>query len=170
MFEHSEQAITHIRGCRRDSNQYTPYKGKTWQHDTRMPRGHHEWPQFTTRSKSHVGSYLTLVPSSMRMPQWTHRGWSDTIPYNIHEVGYRPTRRHIKLLDLRIPYVPYASVHSSACSSGLAFTLERMTVSFSWTSRMLTPKAPTWPFLLDIVDNPNVEWNTWFKQLTPKEP
>jgi hypothetical protein len=22
---------------------------------------------------------------------------------------------------------------------------------------MLTPKAPTWPFLLDVVDNPNAE-------------
>jgi hypothetical protein len=39
-------------------------------------------------------------------------GWPDTIPYNIHkEVGYRPTRRHMKLLSLGIPYVSYASVH-----------------------------------------------------------
>jgi hypothetical protein len=65
-----------------------------------------------TQSKSRAGSYLTLVPSSTRMPQWTHRGWSDTIPYNIHkEVGYRPTRRHTKLRSLGIPYVPYVSVH-----------------------------------------------------------
>jgi hypothetical protein len=46
------------------------------------------------------------------MPQRTHHGWFDTIPYNIHkEVGYCPTRRHAKLLSLGIPYVPYASVH-----------------------------------------------------------
>jgi hypothetical protein len=46
------------------------------------------------------------------MPRRTHRGWPDTIPYNIHkEVGYRPTRRHAKLLILVIPYVPYASIH-----------------------------------------------------------
>jgi hypothetical protein len=46
------------------------------------------------------------------MPRWTHRGWPDTIPYNIHkEVGYRPTWWHAKLLSLGIPYVPYASVH-----------------------------------------------------------
>jgi hypothetical protein len=46
------------------------------------------------------------------MPRWTHRGWPDTIPYNIHkEVGYRPTRRHTKLLSLRISYVSYALVH-----------------------------------------------------------
>jgi hypothetical protein len=65
-----------------------------------------------TRSKNRVGSYLTLVLSSMCMPRRTHRGWPDTIPYNIHkEVGYRPTRRHTKLLTLGIPYVPYASVH-----------------------------------------------------------
>jgi hypothetical protein len=65
-----------------------------------------------TQSKSRAGSYLTLVPSSTRMPQRTHRGWPDTIPYNIHkEVGYRPTRQHTKLLSLGIPYVPYVSVH-----------------------------------------------------------
>jgi hypothetical protein len=52
------------------------------------------------------------VPSSTRMPRWTHRGWPDTIPYNIHkEVGYRPTWRHMKLLSLGIPYISYASVH-----------------------------------------------------------
>jgi hypothetical protein len=52
------------------------------------------------------------VPSSTFMPRWTHRGWPDTIPYNIHkEVGYRPTRRQVKLLSLGIPYVLYASVH-----------------------------------------------------------
>jgi hypothetical protein len=63
-------------------------------------------------SKSRVGSYLALVSSSTRMPQRTHCGWPDTILYNIHkEVGYRPTQRHTKLLSLRIPYVPYASVH-----------------------------------------------------------
>jgi hypothetical protein len=74
--------------------------------------GHHEWQQFTTWSKSWVGYYLTLVPSSKRMPRRTHRGWPDTISYNIHkEVGYRPTQRHSKLLSLGIPYVPYASVH-----------------------------------------------------------
>jgi hypothetical protein len=73
---------------------------------------HHEWQPFTTWSKSRAGSYLTLVPSSTRMPRQTHRGWPDTIPYNIHkEVGYRLTRRHAKLLSLGIPYVPYAPVH-----------------------------------------------------------
>jgi hypothetical protein len=61
-----------------------------------------------------------LVPSSMTMPRWTHRGWPDTIPYNIHkEVGYRPTRRHMKLLSLGIPYVPYATVHSMLVHQGL---------------------------------------------------
>jgi hypothetical protein len=73
-----------------------------------------------TQSKSRAGSYLTLVSSSTRMPRRTHRGWPDTIPYNIHkEVGYRPTRRHAKLFSLGIPYVPYAPVHFNACSSGL---------------------------------------------------
>jgi hypothetical protein len=61
---------------------------------------------------SWVGSYLALVPSSTCMPQWTYHGWPDTIPYNIHnEVGYRPTRRYVKLLNLGILYVPYASMH-----------------------------------------------------------
>jgi hypothetical protein len=82
--------------------------------------GHHEWQPFMTQSKSQAGFYLTLVPSSTRMPRRTHRGWPDTIPYNIHkEVGYRQIRRHAKLLSLGIPYVPYAPVHFNACSSGL---------------------------------------------------
>jgi hypothetical protein len=97
-----------------------PCKGITWQHGTRRSGGHHEWQPFTTQSKSQAGSYLTLVPSSTRMPRWTHRGWPDTIPYNIHkEVGYRPTRRHMKLLNLGIPYVPYAPVHSMLVHQGL---------------------------------------------------
>jgi hypothetical protein len=46
------------------------------------------------------------------MPRRTHRGWPDTISYNIHkEVGYHPTRWHAKLLSLGISYVPYAPVH-----------------------------------------------------------
>jgi hypothetical protein len=57
-------------------------------------------------------AYLALVPSSTRMPRWTHCGCLDTIPYNIHkEVRYCPTWWHTKLLSLGIPYVPYASVH-----------------------------------------------------------
>jgi hypothetical protein len=59
------------------------------------------------------GSYLNLVPSSMHMPQWTHRGWPKHYPI-IHpwsEVRYRPTHQHTKLLSLGIPYVPYAPVH-----------------------------------------------------------
>jgi hypothetical protein len=64
------------------------------------------------RSKSQAGSYLALVPSSTRMPRRTHRGWPDTILYNINKVvGYRPIRRHTKLLSLVIPYISYASVH-----------------------------------------------------------
>jgi hypothetical protein len=70
------------------------------------------WQPFTTWSKGRAGSYLTLVLSSMCMPRRTHCGWPDTIPYNIHkEVGYHPTQRHVKLLSLGIPYVPYAPVH-----------------------------------------------------------
>jgi hypothetical protein len=73
---------------------------------------HHKWQPFMTQSKSRAGSYLTLVPSSTHMPRWTHCGWPDTIPYNIHkEVGYRPTRQHAKLLSLGILIVPYAPVH-----------------------------------------------------------
>jgi hypothetical protein len=67
--------------------------------------------QRTDNLVSH-GSYLTLVSSSTHMSRRTHRGWPDTIPYNIHkEVGYRPTRRHMKLLSLGIPHVSYAPVH-----------------------------------------------------------
>jgi hypothetical protein len=76
----------------------------TWQHYTCEPWRQHEWQQFMTRSKSRTGSYLTLVPYSMRMPRWTHHGWPDTIPYIIHkEVRYRPTWWHTKLLSLWDP-------------------------------------------------------------------
>jgi hypothetical protein len=64
------------------------------------------------RSRCQARSCLAPVPSSTHMPRRTHRGWTDTIPYNIHnEVGYRPTRRYMKLFSLGIPYVPYISVH-----------------------------------------------------------
>jgi hypothetical protein len=87
----------------------------TWQHDTREPWRQHEWQQFMTRSKSQAGSYLTLVPSFTRMSRQTHRGWPNTIPYNIHkEVKYHPTRRHTKLLSLRdLIKISYAPVHNS---------------------------------------------------------
>jgi hypothetical protein len=65
-----------------------------------------------TRSKSQAGSYLALVPSSTCMPQRTHRGLPDSISFNIHnEVGYHPTRWHVKLLSLGISYASYASVY-----------------------------------------------------------
>jgi hypothetical protein len=87
-----------------------------------------------TQSKSRAGSYLALVPSSTRMPRWTHRGWPDTIPYNIHkEVGYRPTQRHAKLLSLGIPYVPYAPVHSMLVHQGLT------DAGLNWHRRGLQP-------------------------------
>jgi hypothetical protein len=65
------------------------------------------WPKIL------AGSCLALVPPSTHMPQWTHRGWPKHYPI-IHpwsEVRYHPTRRHMKLLSLGIPYVPYALVH-----------------------------------------------------------
>jgi hypothetical protein len=74
---------------------------------------HNDWQPFTTWTKSRAGSYLTLVPSSTRMPRWTYCGWLEHYPI-VHpwsEVRYHPTRRHTKLLSLGIPHVPYASVH-----------------------------------------------------------
>jgi hypothetical protein len=84
-----------------------------WQHDTRRPRGHHGWQQFTTWSKSQAGSYLALVPSFMHMPWQTYRGWPKHYPivHSWSEVRYHPTHRHMKLLSLGILYVSYASVH-----------------------------------------------------------
>jgi hypothetical protein len=75
--------------------------------------GHHEWQQFTMWPKSRAGSYLALVPSSMRMPRWTHHGWPehDPIVYPWGEVRYHSTHWHTQLLSLGIPYVPYTSVH-----------------------------------------------------------
>jgi hypothetical protein len=90
-----------------------PCKGinlTTWHTQARR---HHEWQQFTTWSTSRVGSYLTLVPSSTSMPRRTHRGWPKHYPI-VHpwsEVRYHPTHRHMMLLSLEIPYVPYVSVY-----------------------------------------------------------
>jgi hypothetical protein len=111
-----------------------PCKGinlTTWHTQARR---HHEWQPFTIQSKSRAGSYLTLVLSFTRMPQRTHSGWPDIIPYNIHkEVGYRPTRRHAKLLSLGIPYVSYAPVHSMFFHQGLT------DVGLNWHRRGLPP-------------------------------
>jgi hypothetical protein len=73
-----------------------------------------------TWSKSQAGSYLALVSSSTRMPRWTHRGWPDTIPYNIHkEVRYHPTRRYTKLLSLWGPIKSRMCQYTTqTCSSG----------------------------------------------------
>jgi hypothetical protein len=134
MFKHSEQAITHIRGCRGDSNQYSILQGYKPDNTTRRSGGHHEWQPFMTQSKSRTGSYLTLVSSFTRMSRRTHRGCPDTILYNIHkEVGYRPTRRHAKLLSLGIPYVSYAPVHSMLVHQGLT------DAGLNWHRRGLQP-------------------------------
>jgi hypothetical protein len=73
------------------------------------------------RSKSQTRSYLTLVPSSTRMPQWTHHGWPDTISYNIHkEIRYRTTHRYTKLLSLWDPMkFRMRQYTAQTCSSGL---------------------------------------------------
>jgi hypothetical protein len=66
------------------------------------------------RSKSQAESYLTLVPSSMRMPRWTHRGWPEHYPV-VHlwsEVRYHPTQRDTKLCSSGTPYIPYAPLHN----------------------------------------------------------
>jgi hypothetical protein len=47
------------------------------------------------------------------MPRWTHRGWHMYYPiiHSLGMVGWLPSQRHMTLLSLVIPYVPYASVH-----------------------------------------------------------
>jgi hypothetical protein len=45
-----------------------PCKGKTWQHNTCQSKRHHQWQQFAMWSKSHAGSYLTLVHIFHVMP------------------------------------------------------------------------------------------------------
>jgi hypothetical protein len=90
-----------------------PWKGINLTTQHMQARRHHEWQQFMTWSTSRVGSYLTLVPSSTRMPRRTHRGWHEHYPIvpSWSAVRYRPTRQHMKLLSLGIPYFLYASVH-----------------------------------------------------------
>jgi hypothetical protein len=59
-------------------------------------------------------SYLTLVPSSTRMPQRTHCGWPEhySIVHLWSEVRYHPTHRHTKILSFGTSYIPYAPVHN----------------------------------------------------------
>jgi hypothetical protein len=54
------------------------------------------------------------------MPQRTHCGWPDTIPYNIHkEVRYCPTRQHTKLHSLWDPIKSRMCQYTTqTCSSG----------------------------------------------------
>jgi hypothetical protein len=61
-----------------------------------------------------AGSNLALVPSSTHMPLRTHRGCPEHYPIiqSWSKVRYRLTHRHMKLLNLGIPFVPYVSVHS----------------------------------------------------------
>jgi hypothetical protein len=53
---------------------------KTRQHNTRKLGGHHEWQWFTTTIKEASQGHLSLVSSSMHMPQRTHRGWHKHYP------------------------------------------------------------------------------------------
>jgi hypothetical protein len=46
--------------------------------------------------------------------------------------------------------------------TGVCLCLETMLDFLSFTN--VDPKALTWPFLLDVVNNPNVECNARFKQ------
>jgi hypothetical protein len=87
MFEHSDQAITNIRGCRRDSNQYTSCKGKIWEHDTRGSRRHHEWPQFTTTIRESSRAHLSLVHVLHVIPRRAFVGGPHTIPYTPWRYG-----------------------------------------------------------------------------------
>jgi hypothetical protein len=93
----------------------------TWQHDTRGPRRHHEWQQFTTTIKESSRAHLTLVSSSTRMPRWTYCGWPRHYPI-LHpwsRVGYRPTQRSSKLLCLRDPIKSRMSQYTAqTCSPG----------------------------------------------------
>jgi hypothetical protein len=63
-------------------------------------------------TKMWAGSYLTLVPSSTRMPRQMYYGWPEQYPiiHSWSEVRYHPTPRHMKLLSLGIPYVLYKPV------------------------------------------------------------
>jgi hypothetical protein len=75
--------------------------------------GHHEWQPFTTWPKSRARSYLTLVPSSTRMPRRTHRGWpralSHCTPVKQGKVSSNSSTN--EATQFRDSICPYASVH-----------------------------------------------------------
>jgi hypothetical protein len=74
------QVLPIFEGNRGDSSQFKLCKSKNL--ITQHPRARRapRVPQFMTRSKSQVGSYLALVSSFTRMPQWSHRGWPEHSP------------------------------------------------------------------------------------------
>jgi hypothetical protein len=57
------------------------------------------------RRAPRVATVHDLVPSSMRMPQWTHRGCPEYYPvvHRWSNVMYHPAMRHTMLLILRDP-------------------------------------------------------------------
>jgi hypothetical protein len=91
MFEHSEQAFIHNRGCRGDSNQI----GNIAREITWRTTKANEWPPFAMTIKESGW----ILPRSSAIfhakASWAVRVWHDTIPseqpYN--EVSYHPTQR-----------------------------------------------------------------------------
>jgi hypothetical protein len=89
-------SLTHSRGYREDSNQYSPCKGNnlttrhTWaMKATRVATFHDDYQRVRTKS------YLTPVPSSRWKPHRVVRGWPEHYlfyhPWS--EVRYHPTQR-----------------------------------------------------------------------------
>jgi hypothetical protein len=100
-------SLTHIRGCHRDSNQYTPCKGNNL--TTR-----HTWLTKTPWVATFCDDYQRVGPGPTS-PQCMYSTWyPDGHPWVAHtlfwctsiKVAYRPTQRPSKLLSLWDPINP----------------------------------------------------------------
>jgi hypothetical protein len=116
-------------------------------------------------TKSRVRSYLTLVSSSMRMPQWTHCAWPKHYPI-IHpwsEVRYHPTRRHMKLLSLGTPYIPYVPVHNQMLAH-----LHPIDVDLNCHRRGLPPWSSE--FMIQTTPNLPIEYSPFSPNYPARSP
>jgi hypothetical protein len=86
-FRHSDQAITHNRECCRDSNQYTPYKGKPDNMTYAWSLGPYVWQQFTSKIEESVWDHLTLVHVFHMIPLRAICGWPVHYP-DLHHCRY----------------------------------------------------------------------------------
>jgi hypothetical protein len=108
VFEHSEQASPISEGVVEIWINIHLAREITWQHDTRKPWRHHEWPPFalTIKESGWVLPHPIACLSCYNLvgPPWVAHTLSQCT--SVREVRHRPTRWPSKLLSLQDPINP----------------------------------------------------------------